>query len=107
MLTFLNYGENDMSHDNICRECAHKVSHDAELCIHCAESKFIDLMRDDSVWRSEMYCGEYTFATLKQMDDYKLAVFEAWCAKDPTAAGKLVFAMFDEAFNHLRLDGDL
>jgi hypothetical protein len=34
-------------------------------------------------------------------------VFEAWCAKDPTAAGKLVFSMIDEAFNHLRLDGDL
>jgi ribosomal protein L40E len=100
-------GEVNMSNCNICRECDHNISHDAELCIHCAESKFIDLMRDDSVWRSEMYCGEYTFATLKQMDDYKLAVFEAWCAKDPTAAGKLVFAMIDEAFNHLRLDGDL
>jgi hypothetical protein len=62
-----------MSNCNICRECDHNISHDAELCIHCAESKFIDLMRDDSVWRSEMYCGEYTFANLQEMDDYKLA----------------------------------
>jgi Mlc titration factor MtfA (ptsG expression regulator) len=97
----------EMSNYNICRDCEHNVSNDAELCLDCAESKFIDLMRDDSVWRSEMYSGEYTFDTLEQMDDYKLAVFEAWCAKDPTAAGKLVFAVFDEAFKRLRFDGDL
>lgn len=96
-----------MSNYNICRDCEHNISHDAELCFDCAESKFIDLMRDDCVWRSEMYCGEYTFDTLEQMDDYKLAVFEAWCAKDPIAAGNLVFVMFDEAFKRLRFDGDL
>ena len=96
-----------MSHDNICRECAYKVSEDAELCFECAENRFVDLMRDKADWRSEMYCGEYTFDNLQEMDDYKLAVFEAWCAKDPTAAGKLVFSMIDEAFKRLRFDGDL
>ena len=45
-------GENDMSHDNICRECAYKVSEDAELCFECGENKFVDLMRDDRNWRA-------------------------------------------------------
>jgi hypothetical protein len=96
-----------MSYDDICRECEYNVSNDAELCLDCAESKFVDLMRDKADWRSEMYCGEYTFDNLQEMDDYKLAVFEAWCAKDQTAAGKLVFSMIDEAFKRLRFDGDL
>jgi hypothetical protein len=100
-------GENDMSHDNICRECAYKVSEDAELCFECAENKFVDLMRDDRNWRAELFSGEYTFNSIKGMDEYTLAVFEAWCAKDPTAAGKIIFDAFDRAFEDLRLEGEL
>jgi hypothetical protein len=38
-----------MSYDDICRECEYNVSNDAELCLDCAESKFVDLMREGSV----------------------------------------------------------
>jgi RNA polymerase subunit RPABC4/transcription elongation factor Spt4 len=38
-----------MSYDDICRECEYNISNDAELCLDCAESKFVDLMRDKAV----------------------------------------------------------
>ena len=96
-----------MSNPNVCRDCEYKISEDAELCYECAENKFVDLMRDDRNWRSELFSGEYTFNSIEGMDEYTLAVFEAWCAKDPETAGKIIFDSFDKAFSELRLEGAL
>jgi hypothetical protein len=39
---------------------SHNISNDAELCIDCAESKFVDLMRDKTVYGALKCTAEST-----------------------------------------------